>query len=56
MKIQKLAKRCLLHLSNNGLASQINSRKISSVDDRDSMAGRIVNWPSLFGKLFDITL
>lgn len=33
MRIQKLAKRCLLYLSNNVLQFQVNGRKISSVSD-----------------------
>lgn len=33
MRLQGLTKRCLLHLSNNRLVSQVNNRKISNVDD-----------------------
>ena len=62
MRLQGLTKRCWLHLSNNGLVSQVNNRKISNVDDNvqrwelSDIAGRIINLYSLFGKFFDTTL
>ena len=62
MRLQVLTKRCLWHLSNNGLVSQVNNRKISNVDDNvqqwelSDTAGRIINLYSLFVKLFDFTL
>ena len=62
IRLQVLTKRYLWHLSNNGLVSQVNNRKISNVDDNvqqwelSDTPGRIINLYSLFVKLFDFTL